>query len=126
LHDALPISKLATADRIYAGGRLVEKQKAWFMKCGAGQGNPLLEASRQRSGQLSAPLDQTVFSQGPSDARPACRSRKPIHPSVEFEVLFYRQVFVQAEALGHVADALLDAFRFAYDIEPHDEAAPRA
>src|SRR5690606_39394853 len=79
--DALP--KLATADRIYAGGRLVEKQKAWFMKCGAGQGNPLLEASRQRSGQLSAPLDQTVFSQGPSDARPACRSRKPIHPSVE-------------------------------------------
>jgi hypothetical protein len=53
----------------------------------------------------------------------ATRAGDAVDPGVEAQVLLDGQVLVQAEALGHVADALLDALGLGRDVEADDGAA---
>src|SRR5690606_12243967 len=58
------------------------------------------------------------------EASLAPRALDAVNARVEAQVFLHRQVLVQAEALGHVADVLLDRLGLAHDVEADD--APRA
>src|SRR6185436_6310261 len=79
--------------------------------------------ARKRSGDLIAAAFQPRSLHRLADARAALGARYAVDAGVEAQVLGDGQVLVQAEALGHVADALLDAFGVARDVVADDAAA---
>src|SRR5690606_12868469 len=89
----------------------------------AREGHALLPAARQRPGELLPTLTEARELEDGLDARAPAPARHAVDARVEVEVLLDGQVLVQAEALGHVADALLDALGLAHDVVPHDAAA---
>src|SRR6185312_8448108 len=64
----------------------------------------------------SQPIDRS--------ARGGARPRQPVDASDEFEVFAYRQVFIEAEALRHIADARLDLVGFLADVVAEAGAGP--
>ena len=71
----------------------------------ARQGEALLLPSTERAGQLRLPVLQTVLLQQGVHPLPGLRTRQVLDGGEELQVFAYRQVFIQREALGHVADA---------------------
>ena len=92
--------------RVDARGRLVEEQQRRVMDEGAGQLEPALHAARQGAGPSAADVpqvDQLEDLAGPAMAGPP---QDPEQRGHEVDVLARRQVRVQGELLGHVADPL--------------------
>ncbi|GFF06678.1 hypothetical protein SM139_1808 [Stenotrophomonas maltophilia] len=75
------------------------------MHDGAGQRQALLLATTEGAGQLRLPVQETVLLQQFVDPLPGLRTRQVLDGGEEFQVLAHRKVFIQREALGHVADA---------------------
>ena len=105
--DVLP--EIAPRLRVDARGRLVEEQELRLVQEARGERQPLLPAARQRARELVAArrqpqaLERSIHGVAPV--------RHGVHARDEVEVLGDRQVLVEAEALGHVADLALDGAR---------------
>ena len=88
---------------IDAGGRFVEQQQLRVVQHAGGQRHALLPAA----GEMRRPAGPGASSgpAAPGCRRPApCAIRQFIHARDEFQILADRQIFPEAEALGHVAD----------------------
>src|SRR5581483_10791134 len=81
---------------------------------------PLLPAAGKRSRDLLlAPPEADSFDRLAGGVR---RILNPIDTRDEFQVLAHRQIFVEAEALRHVADAALDLVGLGDDVEAEASA----
>jgi len=71
------------------------------------------------AGELSRDLLLAALQTEPLDHRlgGGFRPRQAVNAGDEFEILPHRQVLVEAEALGHVADAGFDFRRLGADVE---------
>ncbi len=113
LLDQLP--EFAPCIGVDTRGGLIKEQQLRLVQHAGGQRQALLPAARQRPGQLIAALRQPEFLR--DIPRRLFQRVDLIHAADEFEILAHRQVFVEAEALRHVAHAPLDLARLAADIE---------
>src|SRR5882672_10587176 len=77
-------------------------------------------------GDLVAAASQPDLAQHLLDKGGADASRDAVQPGVEAQVLVHGEVLVQAEALGHVADALLDPLRLGGEVVAHHRPAAAA
>ena len=96
----------AAQERIDARRRLVEEQQRRIVDERAGQLEPSLHPARQPAGAPAADVPQVDQLEDLAGPPPA---RAPQHPEQrrdEIDVLADRQVRVQGERLGHVADPL--------------------
>src|SRR5258706_1365070 len=119
--DLLP--KVAPAHRIHTSRRLVQEQKGRLVNRGARQRDALIPATGERARDLvPAPLEPASL-EHLRDASAAPRMRNAVNSSIKCEVFLHAQVFVQAEALSHVADALLHALGVLGDVEADDPTA---
>ena len=78
---------------------------------------------RLRVSSRSRPSSPAISSTNCLRAR-SCLRPHAVGPPVEVQVLVHRQVVVQAEALRHVADALLDLADLLDDVKAQHVAAP--
>src|SRR5690606_16963205 len=90
----------------------------------ARQGDTLFPAAGESARELSPALDEPGALEHLAHPRPASLAREPVDAGVEGEVLLDAEIFVEAEALGHVADTLFDALRLARDVVADDGSAP--
>ena len=107
--------ELAARDRVDAERRLVEEQHLRLVDEGAGEAELLLHAARELAGEAVAERAEVREREEPLEARRALGSRHPVEVGVEAEVLLDREVGVEAEALRHVGDAVLDRLGVAGD-----------
>ena len=109
--------------RIDARGWFVEQQHARLVQHAGGECNALLPAAREIAGELCCALGKAKALQRRID--PFAPPVHAIHARDEVEVLVDRQVFVEAEALCHVADFALDKCSLAHDVVAERRAAAR-
>src|ERR1019366_3167237 len=102
--------------RIDPGGRLVEEQQRGLVNGRARKRDALLPPARERPGQLPPTIGQPRALEDVVDAHAEPLDGHAVDPRVEGEVLGDGEILVQAEALGHVADALLDALGLPHDV----------
>ena len=121
LVDLVP--ELAPRLGIDAGGRLVEEQELRLVHDAGGERQPLLPAAGQRAGELVLAVGQAELRQRPVDMFGA--RRQVVEPGDEVEILPDRQILVEGEALGHVADFELDAVGLGRDVVAEAGAAAR-
>ena len=124
LVDLLP--ELAAADRVHPGRRLVEEEQGRGVDGGAGEGHALLPAARERAGDLVAPVGEPALSQHLLHAGGADARGHAVQSGVEAQILVHREILVEAEALGHVADALLDPLGLGGHVVAHHRAVAAA
>ena len=107
----------AAGQRIDAAGRLVEEHDRRLVEDGAAEGEALAppagEIGRPR---LLAPAEARHL-QHELAARFQPRALDAVNAGEEPDVLIDRQVSIEREPLRHVADAALDAFRIAADVD---------
>src|SRR5256885_4747935 len=120
------VPELAPAHRVDPGGGLVEKQERRLVDGGARQCDPLFPSAGKGARQLALSAEQTGPRQNLVDASAPAGASHTVDPGVKKEILFDGEILVKAEALRHVADALLDAFGVASDVEPDHRPAPSA
>jgi hypothetical protein len=89
---------------------------------GARERDALFPATRERPGELAPAAAEARALEHGGDARLAAGARHPVNAGVKAQIFLDAQVLVQAEALGHVADALLHALGVALDVEADDAA----
>ena len=106
--------EIAACFGIHAGGGLVEQQQLRRVQQTCGKRKPLLPSARQRAGKLCSPGSETEAIERRFHCVVAFGHR--VHPRDEVEVFFDRQIFVEAEALRHVADFPLDLRRVGANI----------
>src|SRR5712671_6979928 len=115
------VPEFAPRLRIDASGRLVEQQQLRPRQRAGPEREPLLPAARERSRDLlSASFktkSRTHVASGPRRIADAVDARN------ELEVLAHREILIEAEALRHVADLLLDLFRLGPDVVTEARAA---
>ena len=109
-----------TGKRVDTYGRLVQQEQLGGTDKGTGQPQLLFHAAGE-SARLSVPefvqirhvqqIGQTFFSILPG---------KAVQIGVKFQIFKYGQIFVQAETLGHVADARLNLCGIAGRVHPED------
>ena len=116
------VPELAPRLGIDAGGRLVEQEQLRIGQRAGAERKPLLPAAGEGARELFLAAGEPE----PFDhrARGGARIGHAVDAADEFEIFPHRQVVVQAEALGHVADVALDLVRFGADVET--ETAPGA
>ena len=108
------VPELAPRLGIDARGRLVEQEQLRVRQGAGAEREPLLPAARELAGKLllaarePEPLDHRARRRG--------RLRQPVKARDEFQVLAHREVLVEAEALGHVADMALDLVGLGADV----------
>src|SRR6516165_316843 len=115
-HVVNEIPEFAPGFGIDTSGGLVEQQELWLVQYTGGERQPLLPAAGEVPGKLVRP---------PGEAHP-CHNvlhRLPavaclIHSGDEIEVLEHREILVEAEALGHIADLSPNARRIRDDVQP--------
>ncbi len=90
---------------------------AGFVEHRRGQGQALPQAQGQVPGEVPAPLIQPHQGQDLLQARLQAGRGEAVNPAEKGEVLLGGEVFVEGEALGHVADAGLDAVLVPDDVE---------
>ncbi len=96
------VPELAPRLRIDTGGRLIQQKQLRAWQGAGAERKPLLPAARQFAGKLflaalqAQPLDHV--------ARRLCGILHQMQPRDEFEILAHRQILIEAEFLGHVAD----------------------
>ena len=98
----------AARNRVHAGGRLVQKQHARLVHDGRAEGHALLPATGQTSRELSALALEAGELEHPALARLADLARHLVDAREKVEVLVDREVVVERELLGHVAELLAD------------------
>ena len=113
--DDLP--QLAPRNGIDADGRLVEKQQFGRMHQGAGEPELLLHAARQPPGPALGEREESRHVHELGVAGGAVPLPYALQIGVEVQVLPHAEVFVEPEALWHVADARLHGERIARDVE---------
>src|SRR5262245_61730804 len=94
------------------------------MDGGARECDALFPAARQGAGELAAAIVETEGIERALHARAALLARDAVDACVEAEVLFDAQILVEAEALRHVADVLLDLLGLGGDVVADDRAPP--
>ncbi len=123
LEDQVPES--TAGDGIHAGGRFIQKQNARLMLYGATQGQPLLPAARQVTGQQSLLIPQTGHLQHPTFACGPALAGHVIQSGVEINILAHRQVGVKREFLAHIANRRLDTGLLPQNVEAGHSTCPR-
>ena len=114
------VPKLAPRLRVDAGGRLVEQQQLRPVHDAGGERQSLLPPARQSAGDLMAARPQAELVERRRDD--AAAIGEVVEPRYEGEVLLDRQVLIEREPLGHVADLALDAGAVAADVEAEHRA----
>src|SRR5215471_20450622 len=116
------VPELAARLRIDPGGRLVQQQQLRIRQRAGAERQALLPAPRQLARDLVFATRKTEpFDHGARRLRGLAHA---VEPRDEIEVLAHREVLVEAEALGHVADAALDLIGLLDDVEPEAGAVP--
>ena len=105
------LPEIAARFRVDRAGRLVQEQQLGRMHHRTGQGQALLLATAEGTGQLGLTVVQPVLLQQRLHPLPGLHARQVLDRSEELQVFAHRQVFVQREALGHVADPAAQCFR---------------
>ena len=113
--------QVAARDRVDAKGRLVEQQDLRLVDQRTRQAELLLHAARQLAGQPVLERRKIGKFKQALHARRTLGLRHLVQVGVEVQVLEHRHVGVQAEALRHVGDDVLHAFR----VTRHADAAER-
>jgi hypothetical protein len=108
LHD---LPELTPRERIDAHGGLVEQQQVGRAHQRAGEAELLLHAARELARGPGGEAAEVGHFHQPPIALAALAGGDAVQVGVEVEVLLHAQVVVQAEALGHVADAVLHRLR---------------
>ena len=93
------------------------------MDGGARQRDALLPATRQRARELLPAVGEPRAREHRVDPRAPGSQGHAVDARIEGEVLEDGEVLVEAEALGHVADALLDALGLPHDVAARDGPA---
>ena len=112
LVDLIP--ELPSGFGVHAGGRLIQQQQLWLVEHACGECQALLPSARQGSGQLVGATGQADGFDGLLDRFPSVGD--PVDACDEVEVFPDGEILVVAEALGHVADMLLDHAAFLEDV----------
>ncbi len=120
LHALDDAPQLAPRNRIDADGRLVQQQQPRRAQQYTGQAQFLLHASGQRPGATLAEWPECSQPQQVVETCLACGGIEPLQVGVEGEVFLHREVFVQAEALRHVAYVALDGCRMVAGVVAED------
>src|ERR1041385_3800269 len=120
------VPEFAPAHGVDAGRGLVEKNERGLVDCRAREGDALLPTARQGPRAAAALLAETGRSQDVFDTRLTARVLDAVDTSVEPNVFLNGQVFVETEALGHVADALFDLLGLRPNIAADDAPAAAA
>src|SRR5262245_60427395 len=110
------VPEVAAAHRVDTRGRLVEEQQRRAMDGRAGERHTLLPAARQRARELAPAIAEPCQLDHLFDAVALVSARYAVDAGVEPEVLAHREVFVEAEPLGHVADPRLDLLGLGRDV----------
>ena len=107
---------------IDAGGRLIEQQQLRARQRAGAERQPLLPAAREFAGDLVL-----AAGRGPSRSIAARAAARGLGDAVdardEIEVLAHRQILIETEALGHVADLALDLVGLGADVVAEAGAA---
>ena len=117
--------EFAARNRIDAVGRLVEQQHARRVYQRADQAELLLHSTRKLAGQARAKLAHAACLQQFGGARLAVLSANAEQVRIKSNVLVDGQIFIQTEALRHVADEMLDAFGIGDDVASRDASRCR-
>ena len=112
----------AAGDGIDAARGLVEEDQARVVEQRAGEGQPLLPAAGERPGDEVLLAAEVRHADGPVEALGLRRPAQAVDPGEEVEVLPHGQLVVEAEALGHVADAAAHPLGVAGDVDPQHPA----
>jgi hypothetical protein len=98
------LPELAPVLGIDRAGGLVEKEQLRLVHHGGGEAQALLLPSREVPDAVLLALFEAILGEKLVDARSALRRRDRVDLAHELEVLPHREVLVEGEALGHVAD----------------------
>src|SRR5450759_2279699 len=90
--------------RVEAGCRLVEQEHDRVVDKGPGQAQSLLQAARQSIDELVSPVRQADELQQLADDLGATLLGLAVARGIEIQVLRHRELVVNAEEVGHVAD----------------------
>jgi len=116
-HFVDQVPELPAGDRVDARGGLVEEEDGRFVQDGAAEREPLLPAAGEGARQGAPLLRQAGHPEdGIGPLRQPCR-RHAIDAAEEFDVFPDREIVVERELLGHIADGLLHVLGLAGDIE---------
>src|SRR5580693_4868533 len=91
----------------------------------ASECDALLPPARERACELPTTLGQAHALEEGVDARTAPLEGHPVDARIKPQVLEDAEILVEAKALGHIADVLLDALGLAHDIVSNHGAAAR-
>jgi hypothetical protein len=122
LHD---LPQIAARQRIDAHAGLVQQQQVRRAHQRAGQTQLLLHAARELAGRTCGEARHVGHFQHAREALAAHCLRHAVQIGVEVQIFLHAQVFVQAEALRHVADAVLHRLRVVGDVDAQHAQCPR-
>ena len=112
--------EVAARDGVHAVGRLVEEQDLRRVDQGAGQAELLLHPPGEIARQTLLEGREVAEGQQAVDLLLAPAARDAVDVGIEVDVLHDRQVAIEAEALAHVADRLLEGLGLAHDVMAGD------
>ena len=98
------LPELAPALRVDAGGRLVEHEQLGVVDGRGGEREPLLPPARERPGPRAAVGDEPGVVEHRREPGAPATPPEPEDLGREVEVLLDREILVEREVLGHVAD----------------------
>ena len=110
LHDG---PEVAPRERIDAHAGFVQQQQIGRAHQRAGQAQLLLHAAGELARRTPGKARQAGHLQQPGVARAAHGGRHAMQIGIQVKVFLHAQVFIQAKALRHVADAALHGLRLA-------------
>ena len=112
--------ELAAGQRVDAGGRFVEKQHRRLVHDRAGQGEPLLEAERQRAGVDVEARPEVEGVDHAGDGLAAPGAGEAVGAGEELEILAHAEIAVERKLLRHVAQARARRRRRSVEIQSVD------
>src|SRR5262249_40150417 len=114
--------ELATRLWIYACRRFIEQQQIGSRQDAGAERQSLPPSAREFARELILATSQAKLLD--RFARPTRRVVQPEDARHEFEVLPNREVLIEAEALRHVADMLLDQPAFGQNVVSESSSVP--
>ena len=119
-HPPQDLPELLAGDGIDAVGRFVEDQELRLMDEDAGEAELLLHPAGEVSRRPVREGQQVGEAEVEGLPRLSLRASDPEDVHEKIDVLLDRQVLIEAETLGHVADEGLDLRLFGHDIQTAD------
>ena len=117
--------ELPARQRVHTAGRLVEEDDRRLVENRAAERKALAPAGRERAGQRVLATAKTGHVEHEGAPRGEPLAAQAVDAAEERDVLIDGQLLVEREALRHVADAALDAFGIAGDVDAADDARSR-